>query len=77
MVASFDVWLHRATTWVVARCCYCITLIMTNNNNNDNDKSSFVMVKSNPEDFARPQQSYFAECFANSLIYGTEDSICN
>ena len=29
------------------------------------------MVQSNPDDFARPEQSFFAECFANSLIYGT------
>ena len=35
------------------------------------------MVKSNLDDFAGPTQSFFAECFTNSLIYGTEDSIRN
>jgi len=35
-------------------------------------KSSFVMVKSNLDDFAGPEQSFFAERFANSLVYRTE-----
>ena len=37
----------------------------------------FVMVKSNLDDFAGPEQSFFAERFLNSLIYGTEDSVRN
>ena len=34
------------------------------------------MVKSNLDDSAGPEQSFFAECFANSLMYETEYSIC-
>ena len=34
-------------------------------------KSSFVLVKSNLDDFVGPEQ-FFAERFANSLVYGTE-----
>ena len=33
------------------------------------------MVKSNLDDFAGPEQLFFAERFANSLNYGTESSI--